>query len=233
MNQEIDLNCDLGEGGSTDEDLMLIITSANICCGAHAGSIADSQRALQLAQRYGVRVGCHPGYPDRDYFGRRELELAPAQVFELCHEQVAHLAQLAAREGVALAYLKPHGGLYHQACRDTEIAQVIVNVASNFQLAVMGLPGSVLQTQAQHRCPFIAEGFADRRYQKNGSLIPRTQADAFVATPQEAVLQVAQLVHDAGVRSICVHGDNPAALAFVRAVRNSLETAGFLIRASL
>src|SRR5262245_30220743 len=119
----IDLNCDLGEGAGLDAELMPLITSANICCGAHAGDEADIRRTLTLAREHGVVIGAHPGYADREHFGRREMTLDETAVFELVDRQVSDLSHWAADAGVALRYLKPHGALYNQACRDASIAR--------------------------------------------------------------------------------------------------------------
>jgi UPF0271 protein len=228
---EIDLNCDLGEGCPYDADLMPLITSANVACGAHAGDAGTAHAALDLAARHGVRVGAHPGFPDRVYFGRRELERTSRQVFDDCVYQVGALTGLAKAASVVVRYVKPHGALYNMACRDEDYARPVVDAAALFGLAVMGLPGSRLEAASAGRCPFVAEGFADRRYQPDGSLVPRSQPDAFVHDPDEAVRQAERLVRDCGVQTLCVHGDNPQALAFVRALRAALERQGVAIRA--
>lgn len=227
---QIDLNSDLGEGAGTDADLLPLLTSANICCGAHAGHPVDIAITLALAARQGVAVGAHPGHPDRDHFGRRELAIPPRNVLEETHAQIAALHKLATRAGVRLTYVKPHGGLYHQACRDDAYADAVVTAAALAGLPVVGLPGSRLAHRAAGRVPFVAEGFADRRYRPDGSLVPRDQPGAFVADPAEAVAQVRRLIADHGVRTVCVHGDTPDAVAFVRAVRAALTAAGFDLR---
>jgi 5-oxoprolinase (ATP-hydrolysing) subunit A len=226
----IDLNSDLGEGAGTDADLLPLLTSANVSCGAHAGDPAAIAATLDLARRHGVVVGAHPGHPDRDHFGRRELPTPPRDVLEQMRTQIDTLRKLALGAGVELRYLKPHGGLYHQACRDDAYADTVVTAAALAGLAVVGLPDSRLAHRADGRVPFIAEGFADRRYRPDGSLVPRDQPGAFVESPEEAVEQVRRLIAERGVRTICVHGDNPAALAFVREVRAALVAAGFELR---
>jgi UPF0271 protein len=218
----LDLNCDLGEGCQFDAELMPLITSANVACGFHAGDASTARAALRLAARHGVQVGAHPGYADRANFGRKELERTEDEVFEECVYQVGALVGLAMGEGVAVRYLKPHGALYNQACRDDGYARPVVVAAGVFGLAVMGLPGSRLEAAASSRCEFIAEGFADRRYRLDGSLVPRTEPDAFVTDPDEAVRQAERLIRSHGIRTLCVHGDNPHALEFVRRLRTSL-----------
>jgi UPF0271 protein len=219
---EIDLNADLGEGAGADAELMSLVTSANVCCGLHAGGPAEIARALVLANKFGVVVGAHPGYADREHFGRRELELGNQDLVALCVYQLGALAAMAEVMGLTVRYIKPHGALYNQACRDRRVADLLVIGLAQFGLPVLGLPNSQLAEACADRLPFVAEGFADRRYRPDGSLVPRTEPDAFVHDPDEAVKQVEWLVRERGVRSVCVHGDNPEAVAFARAVRDAL-----------
>lgn len=228
---EIDLNSDLGEGCGADAELMPLLTSANVSCGFHAGDAATAHAALTLAARYGVRVGAHPGYADREHFGRREQSLSEDAIYELCLYQVGALAGLTHATGQPLAYLKPHGALYNQACRDDAVARPVVAAAERWGLPLLALPGSRLEVLARGRCGFVAEGFADRRYRPDGALVPRTEPNAFVEDAAAAVAQAEWLIRDRGVRSLCVHGDNPKALAFVEALREGLTRRGFVLRA--
>jgi UPF0271 protein len=227
---DIDLNCDLGEGYPFDAELMPLITSANIACGFHAGDVATAFETLRLAAGQGVQVGAHPGYADRQHFGRRELTYSEQQVCEECVYQIGALAGLAKAAGTELCYVKPHGALYNQACRDLSYAKPIVKAAELFDLAVMGLPDSQLQKACEGRSSFVAEGFADRRYLPDGSLVPRSQADAFVESDVEAVHQAEWLLQNKGVKTLCVHGDNPQAVSFVRALRAGLLARGIAIQ---
>jgi UPF0271 protein len=227
---EIDLNCDLGEGCAHDAELMPLITSANIACGFHAGDPATAYAALAAAAQNRVQAGAHPGFPDRERFGRRELAQTEQQVFEDCAYQVGALAGLAKAVGQPLRHLKPHGALYNLACRDEAYARPVVQVAALFGLHLVGLPRSRLQALSKDRCSFVAEGFADRRYLPDGSLVPRSQPDALIDDPAEAVRQVGWLIRDQGVQTICVHGDNPRAVAFVRELRAALDRQGIAIR---
>jgi UPF0271 protein len=226
---DIDLNCDLGEGCPFDAELMPLITSANVACGGHAGDLATALETITLAKQHGVAVGAHPGFLDRENFGRRELDLPEERVYLETLFQVRALLSMAELAGAAVRYIKPHGALYNMACRDDGCARPVVRAAVELKLALMGLPGSRLEALAAGACPFVAEGFADRRYLPDGSLVPRSRPDAFVEEPAEAVRQAEWLIRERGVRTLCVHGDNPHALSFVRALRQALTQRGFTL----
>lgn len=228
---EIDLNADLGEGAGFDAELMPLITSANVCCGAHAGGPNEIASTLVLAKQFGVSIGAHPGYADREHFGRRELDLTSGEIAHGCLYQLGALMGLAKACDAEVRYVKPHGALYNQACRDENVAAGVIDAAKVFELPVIGLPQSWLEAEATDRVPFFAEGFADRRYRPDGSLVPRTEPNAFVHDPDEAVKQIEWLVREKGVRTICVHGDNPDAVAFTKAVRAALLERGFTLKA--
>jgi UPF0271 protein len=227
----IDLNCDLGEGCPHDGELMALITSANIACGFHAGDPGSAFAALKAAAEHGVRVGAHPSFPDREHFGRQEIQRSEPEIFQDVVYQVGALTGLARAAGLSVTHLKPHGALYNQACRDDACARPVVSAAELFGLALLGLPGSRLESLAKGRCRFVAEGFADRRYLPDGSLVPRSRAEAFVHDPAEAAAQALRLVQERGVQTLCVHGDNPQALAFVRELHAALAKQGIIIRA--
>jgi UPF0271 protein len=210
---------------------MPLITSANVCCGLHAGGPSEIAATLALAQRYGVSIGAHPGYADRENFGRKELDLRNQEIAALNIYQIGALAAMAASIKTYIRYIKPHGALYNQACRDRRIATLMVVAANDFGLPLVGLPGSQLEALAHGRVQFIPEGFADRRYRPDGTLVPRSAPEAFIHDPQEAAEQVEYLVRECGVRTICVHGDNPQAVAFTKALREALFAYGFSLRA--
>jgi 5-oxoprolinase (ATP-hydrolysing) subunit A len=224
----IDLNCDLGEGAGSDADVLPLITTANVACGFHAGDPATTFSTIALAAKHGVHVGAHPSFPDREDFGRREMERTEQQVYEDCVYQIGAIAAIAKANGVGLSHIKAHGAVYNMACRDDRYARPVVGAAELFRLPLMGLPKSRLAVLS--RSGFIAEGFADRRYRPDGTLVPRSEPDAFVEDPDEAAKQAIWLAKERGVRTLCVHGDNPRAVAFVRALRETLTTAGFTIQ---
>jgi UPF0271 protein len=223
---DIDLNCDMGEGCAHDRELMDWVTSVNIACGFHAGSPRIAFDTLAEAASRGIEAGAHPSFPDRENFGRLEMQRREDDIFRDCVYQVGAMAGLARAAGMALGHIKPHGALYNQACRDMAYAAPIARAAAEFGLPVYGLPGTPLDEACRQQAGFIAEGFADRRYDVQGKLVPRTSDRAFVADPQEAVRQIGRLIAEQGVRTICVHGDNPEALDFVKAVRAALLSAG-------
>ena len=223
----IDLNADLGEGTGTDAALMTLITSANVCCGFHAGDADAARATLELAAGHGVAVGAHPGYADRENFGRRELELTDRQVATLAIHQIGALVGLSRICRSYVRYLKPHGALYHQACRDPSYAKPLVAAAFLYGLSIVGLPGSQIEVAAAAvGLPFVPEGFADRRYRPDGTLVPRSEPDAMIDDAKDAVEQVEWLVRERGVRTVCVHGDTPGAVDFARSLRESLGARG-------
>ncbi len=219
----IDLNADLGENGLHDEELFPLISSANVACGGHAGDPMTMLRTLRLARRFGARVGAHPGFWDREHFGRRELPLGPEEIFALVLCQIAALDALARHEGMSLEYVKPHGALYHQAHRDRIAARPLVEAARKYALAVMGLPGGGMEQAAKEQgAPFIPEGFADRRYLPDGQLVPRGDPRAIITDPDEAADQVQRLIDRGQVQTICIHGDHPDPVPFLTTLRQKL-----------
>jgi UPF0271 protein len=232
---QIDLNCDLGELGDGyphDAELMGLITSANVACGGHTGDLHSMRETLRLAKQHCVQVGAHPSHPDREHFGRRDMDRSPQQISVDCLAQIRALVEAATAEGIVIRYVKPHGALYNQAGREPLVAGAVVRAARETNLAIMGLPGSALAKAAEQAgVRFIREGFADRRYLADGSLVPRSQPNALIEDVEEAVMQAEQLVRERGIESICVHGDNPRAVEFVQTLRKKLLHNGWEIRA--
>jgi 5-oxoprolinase (ATP-hydrolysing) subunit A len=233
MTLELDLNCDLGEGCAFDAELMPLITTANVACGFHAGGPAEARTALILAKKHGVSAGAHPGFPDREHFGRRELERSEEQILQDCIYQIGALVGLARAVEIPLTHVKAHGALYNLAMRDDCFAHPIIAAAELFGLPIMGLPDSRVQTLCAGRIGFIPEGYADRRYRPDGSLVPRSEPGAFVESPAEAVQQALRLLRAGKIRTLCVHGDNPHAVEFVRHVRSALLAEGVNIKPAI
>jgi len=241
----IDLNCDLGEGAGHDAALMPLITSANIACGAHAGDEATMRATVRLAMQHGVAIGAHPGFPDREHFGRRELPLSADEVHALVLRQIRKLQMVAQYEGTRLSHVKPHGALYNLAARDARMARAIATAVyeADPRLILVGLAGSeLLGACAAGGLITASEVFADRTYQADGSLTPRSQPDALITEAGIAVAQVLRMVRESRVRAtdgndiavraetVCLHGDGPHAVEFARQLTAALRAAGVEIR---
>jgi UPF0271 protein len=227
----IDLNADLGEGFANDRALLALVTSASICCGAHASDRDTIRKTLSEARERGVVVGAHPGYADRDGFGRRDLSLTGAQVTDLICSQFEELTNIAREFDIDIAFLKPHGALYTQAQRDINVASPVVQAAQVLKITLLGQPGSVLEVEANaNSVPYVAEGFPDRRYQDDGSLVPRSQPDAVLKGAAEIEDQVLRLVDQARVATLCIHGDDPHADGNAELVRAVLTRHGIAVR---
>jgi UPF0271 protein len=235
--RQLDLNCDLGEGGH-DAGLMPLITSANIACGAHAGDAATMRAAVALARRYGVAVGAHPGFADREHFGRRELRLPVEEIRRLVRGQIEALAALA-----PLRHVKPHGGLYSLAARDATVARAVAEAVREVDasLVLFGPAGGELSWAGRAVGLRVAgEVFADRAYAPDGTLVPRGAPGALLGI-KPAVAQVLHIVRKGKVRTsdgteivlpadtVCVHGDGPEAVELARALRAALEAEGILL----
>jgi UPF0271 protein len=233
--RSIDLNADLGEGFPNDDALLELVTSASICCNAHAGSPEVIRRTLRQAAVRGVVVGAHPGYRDRESFGRREQDMTWKKVRALILYQLGVIDKIAAEAGLKVRFLKPHGALYNQAQRQPEIALgVIGTLRSNFQIPLIGQPGTLLERMAaSHSLPYIPEGFPDRRYRDDGSLVPRVDPDAILHDADEIEAQVLRLVNDGRVATLCIHGDDPRAVANAELVRRVLSRHKISIRSFL
>jgi UPF0271 protein len=224
----IDLNADVGEGFADDERLLDVVTSANVACGLHAGSVETMRTVCAAAASRGVAIGAHPSYRDREGFGRRELDVAVDALRDDVAEQLAVLTEIAAGEGAEVTYVKPHGALYTRAIDDGEVAHAIVDAVVDHGVAVLAWPGSELFEQARAAgIVSFAEGFADRGY-AGGRLVPRDRTGALLAAP-EAAHQAVALAQAAEVQSICVHGDSPGAADLAAQVRAALAAAGIAV----
>jgi 5-oxoprolinase (ATP-hydrolysing) subunit A len=235
---KVDLNSDLGEGAGSDDEIMASITSANIACGAHAGDRETMRRTVALAQRHGVKVGAHPGYRDRENFGRVALDLPRTALFADLVEQIETLKEVADDAGASVTHVKAHGALYNRGERDPEIAAVIADAVRTVGsgLTLFAAPGSAMHAAARAVGLRVArEGFADRAYEPDGTLRSRRLPGAVHTDPAVAAAQAVALANGTGVRTsdgsilrlevdtICVHGDTPNAAAIARAVRQALS----------
>ena len=241
----IDLNCDMGEGAGNDAIIMPYITSANIACGFHAGDEHTMRQTIRSAKAYKVAIGAHPSYPDREYFGRQEMNLSDSEIYTLINQQLSILDAIAKEEDVVLNHVKPHGALYNQAAKDVRLATVIAKAVNDFdpRLKLVGLSGSCLvNAAAAVGLHSISEVFADRTYTDNGHLTPRTEANAMITTEEESIQQVLQMVLKGTVTStlgktiairaetICLHGDGPHAAAFAERIYAVLQEKGIVLK---
>lgn len=255
----VDLNADVGEGRTAavgqgaapgprggDAALMPSITSANVACGFHAGDPGVMRATVALAREHGVAVGAHPGFPDPEGFGRRELQVSPRDVEDFVVYQVGALAAIAAAQGVRLQHVKPHGALFNMAVRDAALADAVARAAAVIDRALIlfGLPGSELVAAgARAGLRTAREGFADRAYQADGTLVPRSQPGAVIHDPETVVRRALRMVREGTVEAIdrsrvplvidtlCVHGDTPGAAELAARIRHALADAGVRVKA--
>ena len=223
----IDLNCDMGEleDARHEAALMEYLTSANIACGGHAGDEASMERTARLALARGVRIGAHPGYPDRAHFGRTAIPMPAAEIERMVRRQIERLDAVVRSLGGRIVHVKPHGALYNGAVRNTEVARAVAAgvAAWDPRVTLFGLAGSpMLDVWRQMGLQIAAEAFADRRYEPDGTLRPRHFADALITDPREAAAQALRFACQGTVRTICVHGDTPGAVEILKACREAL-----------
>jgi UPF0271 protein len=234
----IDLNADVGESFGPwpmghDEALMAVATSVNIACGFHAGDPVVISRTIDLAVQAGLAIGAHPGYPDREGFGRRELAMSPAELEASVLYQVAAVAGMVQAAGGKLANVKAHGALYNRAAVDDATATAIARAVWRFSpgLVLFGPPRSeILKAAEAIGLPTAAEGFADRAYEPDGTLRSRRLEGALLTDPALAAAQAVALAQSGQVQTLCVHSDTPGAPEIARAVRSALEAAGFAVQ---
>jgi UPF0271 protein len=217
----MNLNSDLGEGAGAEAAILALVDSANVACGAHAGSVSISIATAWRCRELGVEVGAHPGYDDREEFGRVERGLSAQEIEALIAFQVAGLAAV-----VPIAYVKAHGALYHRCQQDAAAADALVRVAKTHGVGVLGQPGfEILAAAERAGIPAYREGYADRRLMPDGSLAPRTQPDAML-NPEAAARQAVDLAQSGRFDTICLHGDSAGAAELAAKVRRALRDAG-------
>jgi UPF0271 protein len=249
--KRVDLNCDMGElpemlADGSQEALMKFVTSANVACGGHAGDEQMMRATIEQALRHGVAVGAHPGYEDRENFGRIELNLSAEEIRDSVYRQVTALAKIAEGCGAAVVHVKSHGALYNQAAHDAGIARSIAEGVGRWRqdVVMVGLAGSVMLEEFRAAgFRVAAEAFADRRYEKDGSLRARKFRDALLDVPEKAAEQALRIAEGRGVltregtslsveaQTICIHGDTPGAERIAEAVRGALKGAGVGVQA--
>lgn len=242
----IDLNADLGEGGRDDAALMTLVSSVNIACGFHAGDAQTMQRCVRDAIKHGVAIGAHPGFPDRENAGRLAMDLPPETVYAQTLYQIGALEAIARAQQGVLRHVKPHGMLYNQAAKDPQLADAIACAVRDChpQLILVGLAGSEL-IRAGERLGLATrqEVFADRSYQPDGSLVPRSRPGALITDAAQALAQTLEMVRQGSVRAVdgstahvqadtvCLHGDGEHALQFARRLRAAFAEQGIRVSA--
>ena len=242
--QKIDLNCDMGEGMGNDAELMPFISSANIACGAHAGDEHTMQRTAALALQYGVAIGAHPSFNDKENFGRTEMQLTMPELYMLVQKQVKLLDKICATAGATLHHVKPHGALYNMAAKEATLSAAIANAIFDLNPALIlyGLSGSHLISEAKNLgLKTASEVFADRTYREDGSLTPRSKPNALIEDEAIAMKQILQFIQQKTVTStsgkiislqadtICIHGDGKHAVAFAKRTATVLKEKNILI----
>ena len=241
MNLTVDLNADLGEGSGFDTEILDLVTSANIACGFHAGDPASILQSLRDAGEKNVSVGAHPSLLDRENFGRKEIAVEPAEVFAQVLYQLGAFNTLATAASLRVNHIKPHGALYNMAARDEKLSEAIVRamLVVDPYLILFAPPNSALErVAAAAEIRVVREVFADRNYRDDGSLVPRTESGELLTDPEAAARRVVRMLREGKVmaldgaevavqaETICVHGDTPGAVDFVRALRVELELQG-------
>ena len=245
---KIDLNADLGEGGANDAALMSLISSANIACGFHAGDADSMLISVREALKNGVAIGAHPGFPDRENFGRTALQLPAETVYAQVLYQTGALQAIAQAEGGRLAHVKPHGMLYNQAAVDPSLADAIARAVHQLDpsLVLVGLAGSeLIRAGERYRLTTRQEVFADRGYQDDASLVPRSQPGALISDESQALAQTLDMVRcgkvtsvnglrvDVVAQTVCLHGDGEHALAFARRLRSAFADLNIRVSADI
>jgi UPF0271 protein len=243
---QIDLNADLGEGAGSDEELLKLVSSANIACGWHAGDASTMRQCVRWAIDNHVAIGAHPSFPDRANFGRSTMHLPPEEIVAGVLYQIGALGAIVKAEGGTLVHVKAHGALYNQAVTEPELAAAIVDAVRRFDpgLLFFGLAGSGMISAAERAgLKPVEEVFADRGYMPDGSLVPRSQPGALIEDEEQSLAQTLSLVRDHRVtaidgsvvavnaQSVCLHGDGAHALAFARRIRSTLEREGIAVMA--
>ena len=242
----IDINCDMGEGIGNDEMIMPFISSANIACGYHAGSETIIRQTIELAKKNNVSVGAHPSFFDRENFGRTEMHLAAEKIYDLIILQLRIIKKIAKHQQVQLHHVKPHGALYNMSAKDPTIANAIAHAVKDFDedLILFGLSGShSIKEAGLLNLKTASEVFADRTYQDDGSLTPRSQTNALIEDPAKSVIQALQMIKEKTVTSvngnkisiiadtICIHGDGKNAIEFAKAIYHNLKQNNIDIKA--
>lgn len=233
---KIDLNSDLGEGALFDGQIIPLISSANIACGFHAGDSELMDKTIALCKENGIALGAHPGYPDKENFGRTNMKVTPKQVYDFTLYQLGALSAMAKAQGTALQHIKPHGAMYNMAAKDIKLSDAIADAVKDFDsnMILLALSGSKMIEAAKNKgIKYASEVFADRAYEADGTLRARSLEGSMITDEHEAIRRVIRMVREGKVRaytgedisieahSVCVHGDGEKALDFVKALNKA------------
>jgi 5-oxoprolinase (ATP-hydrolysing) subunit A len=242
----IDLNCDIGEGMDTDEQIIPLISSANIACGFHAGNETIMKHTVELCLKNNATIGAHPSWPDKENFGRKEMQMSATELYDIITQQLYRLLKITNEQGATIHHVKPHGALYNQSAKDELTAATIAKAAKDFNpsLILFGLSGSLSITEAKKiNLKTANEVFADRTYNDDGSLTSRLLPNAMITDEATAIAQALQMIKEKTVTSvsgkiipviadtICLHGDGLHAVQFATAISKSLKQSNIVVTA--
>jgi len=242
----VDINCDMGEGIGNDGEIMPFISSANIACGYHAGNEEIMAQTIELALKHNVCIGAHPSFFDRENFGRREMNLPPDEIYDLVLLQLRTIDKIAKEKNAKLNHVKPHGALYNISAREPRVAQAIAHAVKDFDdkliLFVLSNSRHSIEQAELLNLKTASEVFADRTYQDDGGLTPRSQANALIQDVNDSVKQILQMIKEKTVTSvsgksipiiadtICIHGDGKHAVEFAKTIHQVLKSEGIKIK---
>lgn len=234
---KLDLNSDIGEGFAYDAEIIKLVDSVNIACGGHAGNIALMNETVQLAKQAGIHIGAHPGYPDKEHFGRVDMDMSPDEIYDEVSRQIKTLKQICDKHNAKLHHVKPHGQLYNKAAKDKATAQAITSAIKDIDknLIIVVLANSqFVDVVKSENMQVWQEFFVDRNYQASGELVPRSNPNAVIHNEEVAINRLIQLAETGEIPSVdgqtiqiaadtvCVHGDTPEALQYVKKIREKL-----------
>jgi UPF0271 protein len=234
--KEIHINCDLGEGGEHDKDLMPLISACNIACGGHAGNLETMHQTVDLAMKHGVEIGAHPSYPDKENFGRNSLDIEPKELHRSIEAQILSLKQIAEAEGAKLTHVKPHGALYNDAQKDEKIARIVLDAIMEFDapLALYAPKNSVIARMAEGKLEVIFEAFADRNYNPDHSLVKRKDPHALITQKDHVFKHLFSMISEGKIvchngekidcfaETFCLHSDTPNSVEILKYLHEKL-----------
>lgn len=234
---KLDLNSDIGEGFDYDAEIIKLVDSVNIACGGHAGNTSLMNETVKLAKQAGIHIGAHPGYPDQENFGRVDMNMTPAEIYDEVSKQVTALKEICDKNSVRLHHVKPHGQLYNKAAKDRDTALAITRAVQDIDkdLIIVVLANSLfVDVVKSNNMKVWQEFFVDRNYMNDGTLVPRSQDNAVIHDETKAINRLIQLANNGEIESVdgtpiqisadtvCVHGDTPEALQYVKKIREKL-----------